>query len=231
MNKVTQDQTRVGKTHSSMVFTLEDARQIIRQKAEQAEQEEQIPENKVVGIKLSVAAPANNQQFPQKIGAASIADILGFNPNVSKQTETRDRDPSEVPAKYRKYYKLLLKLKSDLKHGLSRLTKEHLSCGGDADVAGFDSGFALSLMSSEQEALTEIERAIERIHRSTYGICELTGVPIEAERLEVVPFTRFSKQGQEEQERIRVAKERPQGPLFEAEQSDDMSEFSNYEEE
>ncbi|MDR0595871.1 MAG: hypothetical protein LBF94_04255 [Puniceicoccales bacterium] len=236
MDKIAQNHSLTGrrtKTQNSMAFTLEDVRQIIRQKAEQAEVEEKDLQKEVVEIKHDIVAPKST--IPQKIGAASIADILGFNPNISKQTETRDKDPSEVPMKYRKYYKLLLKLKSDARQGLSRLTKEHLSHGtgsvNDIDVETFDSGFALSLMSSEQEAIAEIEKAIQRIHNGTYGICELTGKSIEAERLAVVPFTRFSKQGQEEQERTKVAKERTTLSLFEAEQSDGGNEFSDYEEE
>ncbi|MDR2435846.1 MAG: TraR/DksA C4-type zinc finger protein [Puniceicoccales bacterium] len=224
--------TERAKNQSGMAFTLEDVRQVIRQKSEQ---EKQTANDEIIKPRHGPVVPVGNRQAPQKVGAASIADILGFNPNVSKQTETRDKDPSEVPTKYRKYYKLLLKLKSDLKQGLSRLTKEHLSYGAvsvdDSDVESFDSGFALSLMSSEQEALTEIEKAIERIHGGTYGICEATGLPIEARRLEAVPFTRFSVNGQEEQERLKMVRERTSGPLFEAEASDDMGEFSGYEEE
>ncbi|MDR2720801.1 MAG: TraR/DksA C4-type zinc finger protein [Puniceicoccales bacterium] len=220
------------KNQSSMAFTLEDVRRVIRQKSEQAKQ---VASDEIVKPKPSPVVSIENKQAPQKVGAASIADILGFNPNISKQTETRDKDPFEVPAKYRKYYKLLLKLKFDLKRGLSRLTKEHLSYGtiptDDSDIESFDSGFALSLLSSEQEALAEIEKAIERIHNGTYGICESTGLPIEAKRLEAVPFTRFSVNGQEEQERLRVAKERVAEPLFETEVSDDAGEFSGYEEE
>jgi hypothetical protein len=49
--------------------------------------------------------------------------------------------------------------------------------------------------------------------------------------LEAVPFTRFSVNGQEEQERLKMVKERTSGPLFEAEASDDVGEFSGYEEE
>lgn len=41
----------------------------------------------------------------------------------------------------------------------------------------------------EQEALTEIEEAIKKIYNDTYGICELTGNPIEENRLLDFPFT------------------------------------------
>jgi RNA polymerase-binding transcription factor DksA len=236
MDRIIQDHnsaTKRTKSQNDMVFTLEDVRQVIRQKLEQ---EKQAANDEIIAeSRHSVIAHLESRQTPQQIGAASVADILGFNPNISKQTETRDKDPSEVPIKYRKYYNLLLKLKFDLKQGLSRLTKEHLSYGvapvDESDVEIFDSEFVLSLMSSEQESLAEIEKAIERIHNGTYGVCELTGLPIEAKRLEAVPFARFSVRGQEEREHIKVTKERTTGPLFEAESSGGLGEFSDYEEE
>ena len=47
----------------------------------------------------------------------------------------------------------------------------------DAGTDTFDRDFALSLVSSEQEALSEIEAAIKRIHDGTYGICESPASP------------------------------------------------------
>jgi RNA polymerase-binding transcription factor DksA len=62
-------------------------------------------------------------------------------------------------------------------------------------------GAALSLISSEQNALFEIDRAIRRIREGTYGICEATGKPIPADRLEAVPWTRFARDVEEKLER------------------------------
>ncbi|MNC89376.1 General stress protein 16O [compost metagenome] len=73
----------------------------------------------------------------------------------------------------------------------------------DAGTDTFDRDFALSLVSSEQEALSEIEAAIKRISDGTYGICELTGKPISRERLMAVPFARFSVESQAEVERLK----------------------------
>jgi RNA polymerase-binding transcription factor DksA len=223
---------RCAKTRNNIAFTMDDVRRAIQQKTDQ---DEKITGSSIADLKHEIIASKSVQQSTQKVGAASIADILGFNPHTSKSMETRDRDPAEVPAKYRKYYKLLLGLKAELKHGLSRLTKENLSYGSDdsinADEEPFDSRLALSLISSEQEALTEIELAIERIHSGTYGICEATGRPIEPKRLEAVPFTRFSLEGQQSQEQLKIAKERTVDLLFEGDQSDDVDEFSDYEDE
>jgi hypothetical protein len=48
------------------------------------------------------------------------------------------------------------------------------------------------LASFEQEALYEVDAALQRIDDGTYGICELTGQLIPWKRLEAIPWTRFS---------------------------------------
>jgi RNA polymerase-binding transcription factor DksA len=73
----------------------------------------------------------------------------------------------------------------------------------DAGTDTFDRDFALSLVSSEQEALSEIDAAIKRIRDGTYGICEITAKPISKERLLAVPFTRYSAEAQKQIERNR----------------------------
>src|SRR5207247_1071713 len=61
----------------------------------------------------------------------------------------------------------------------------------DAGTDNFDREFALSLVSSEQEALYEIGEALKRLEQSTYGLCEMCEKPIRKERLEAVPFARL----------------------------------------
>jgi RNA polymerase-binding transcription factor DksA len=124
-------------------------------------------------------------------------------------------------------------MKDDVKKDLSKLTNDNLAIsvgkskqdGVDPEIESFDSEFAISLMSNEQEALTEIEEAIRRIYSGTYGICELTGKPIEPQRLFAVPFARFSIEGQKEQERMKQI-ETSSGSVFQTDQSqDELSEF------
>ena len=45
----------------------------------------------------------------------------------------------------------------------------------DSGTDNFDRDFALSLLSSDQDAVYEIEEALKRIEKKTYGVCELTG--------------------------------------------------------
>jgi RNA polymerase-binding transcription factor DksA len=72
---------------------------------------------------------------------------------------------------------------------------------GDAGSDAYDRDFALSLLSKEQDALNEILEAIKRIDGRTYGYCEMTGKKISDERLEALPFTRFTREAQEQLER------------------------------
>ena len=52
----------------------------------------------------------------------------------------------------------------------------------------FDQELTLSLLGSENEALDQIEAAIERIEDGSYGQCEECGVKIPESRLEAIPY-------------------------------------------
>jgi RNA polymerase-binding transcription factor DksA len=71
----------------------------------------------------------------------------------------------------------------------------------DAGTDNFDREFALSLVSSEQDALYEIEEAMKRLESGTYGVCAMCDKLIRKERLEAVPFTRMCVQCQSVQEK------------------------------
>lgn len=71
----------------------------------------------------------------------------------------------------------------------------------DAGSDSYDRDFALSLLSQEQDALYEINEALERINRGTYGVCEISGEEIPDLRLEALPYTRFTVSCQEQLER------------------------------
>ena len=67
---------------------------------------------------------------------------------------------------------------------------------GDAGSDSYDRDFALNLLAKEQDALSEIEEALARCERGTYGVCEMSGEKIPKERLEAIPFARFTVQCQ-----------------------------------
>jgi len=79
---------------------------------------------------------------------------------------------------------------------------------GDRADAGSDASernFALSLLSQEQDALFEIDQALKRIESSVYGICEISGKLIPRERLEAIPFARYTVECQAQIEKQRKA--------------------------
>lgn len=202
-------------TAKPIAFSLDEVRAIAQTTVEKPESEK----SSKAAVKVSPTKQAlvlGKAVKPSHVKAASLADILGFNPKKVKSIEAVLE--VEVPEKYKRYYKLLLDLRRHLTAGIELHSEETLKRSskddsGDLSSYGqhqadsgtdtFDRDFALSLVSSEQEALGEIEAAIKRIKDGTYGICEVTQEPIARDRLLAVPFTRYSASAQKELERNR----------------------------
>jgi len=71
----------------------------------------------------------------------------------------------------------------------------------DAATDSFDRDLACSLLAMEENALSEIDAALQRIHEGRYGVCELTGKLIPRQRLEAIPWARYTVKAQAEIER------------------------------
>ena len=107
--------------------------------------------------------------------------------------------PERIKPRWRKHYRHLTELRQVLAQRQFVLSRDALeeqpafSCHmADAGTDTYDRDFALSVLSAEQNAVYEIEEALHRIRNGRYGICELTGKPIEQQRLEAIPWTRFT---------------------------------------
>jgi RNA polymerase-binding transcription factor DksA len=203
-------------TAKPIAFSLDEVRAIAKTTVEKVETEKS---TKTVATKPSATKHALALQKaakPSHVKAASLADILGFNPKKVKSIEAIHE--VEVPDKFKRYYKILLDLRRHLTAGIELHSEETLKRSSkddagdlssygqhmaDAGTDTFDRDFALSLVSSEQEALGEIDAAIKRIKDGSYGVCEITQQPIARDRLLAVPFTRYSANAQKELERNR----------------------------
>lgn len=127
---------------------------------------------------------------------ASTADILGI------------RKSPKISPEYKGHYSRLIVLREQMMSRKAHLVadakeeqpvySEHM---GDAGTDQYDQDFALSMISSDQQSIYEIDQALDRLRNGTYGICELTGKPIEPERLEAIPWARFRFDAQKELER------------------------------
>ena len=67
-------------------------------------------------------------------------------------------------------------------------TDNHL---GDTATAMYDRELDEGLEEGARDTLAEIEAALQRIEDGTYGICEVCGKPIGADRLSAIPWTRL----------------------------------------
>ena len=65
----------------------------------------------------------------------------------------------------------------------------------------YDQSLSLDLAAADRKLIREIDDALKRIAAGTYGICELTGKPIKLERLEELPWARYSIEAARELER------------------------------
>lgn len=67
----------------------------------------------------------------------------------------------------------------------------------------FDREFALNLVSSEHDAVFEIDSALRRIDDHSYGLCEVCGCALDKARLMALPFARCCVKCQSDSERGR----------------------------
>ena len=151
-------------------------------------------------------------------GPATSASILGH--AIFGGKTARKGGEIKIKPEWQAYYDCLRELRDQLMRQRNGLAKEsaqemagyslHMA---DSGTDNFDRDFALSLLSSDQDAIYEIEEALKRIEKDTYGVCELTGKPIPRSRLEAIPWTRFTIQAQAQLEREGALRQRRLGAL------------------
>ena len=158
------------------------------------------------------AAPRGKSQ-----ASATAASILGRPLNKNGIALS---DAKKIKAEWLGFYNNLLELREQLLRQMSGLAKEsaqelpgyslHMA---DSGTDNFDRDFALSLLSSDKDAVFEIEEALKRIERKTYGVCELTNKTIPKARLEAIPWTRFTVEAQAQLEKDGALRSRRLGAL------------------
>lgn len=152
-------------------------------------------------------------------GSKKIKPLIPSGPNVrpvaaiSGKPADDSRPKSPFPAKdLARYRDVLLRKRRELVGDVSKLETEALggSSGSLSHVPQhmaeqgtetFDQSLSLDLAQVDRNLIREIDDALTRIERGTFGICEMTGKPISKERLEELPWTRFSIEAARERER------------------------------
>src|SRR5258708_21835991 len=123
---------------------------------------------------MSKKPPVRNKPH----GTATAASILGGPTTV----KVRKNGEMKIKAEWTTFYERLLELREQLMRQMNGLAKEsahemadyslHMA---DSGTDNFDRDFALSLLSSDQDAIDESEEPFKRIDRNTYGVCDLIG--------------------------------------------------------
>lgn len=103
------------------------------------------------------------------------------------------------------YRDVLLSLRQRLTGDVSHLADEALRARGgeasgslsnaplhmaDLGTDNFEQEFTLSLLQNQEQALTEIGEALERIRQGSFGRCEECQGPIPKARLQALPYAR-----------------------------------------
>jgi RNA polymerase-binding transcription factor DksA len=182
------------------------------------------PEDALKAGKSILNVTTKNKEHDVKTGtprgkppiSAAAAAILGQPVSRSRMATA----PKRIKPEWQKYYNRLVELREQLIRQMNGLAQDsaqempgyslHMA---DSGTDNFDRDFALSLLSSDQDALYEIEEALKRIEKKTYGICELTGKHIPKARLEAIPWTRFTVEAQAQLEREGALRSRRLGQL------------------
>lgn len=203
-----------GRPSAGIYFSMRDVENFLSGK-KSAGQDEKSPSGQGASDKKksakksggAVVVPVPKRALPP----ASIVDILGFNPIEQSRSLFEEKD---IPQKWRKYYKLLTEIKDRVLNGTSNkvdmvssdngeLSHENSNQGMDAADIGsknFERDMAMNLMSAEQNIVSEVNAAIERMRKGTYGVCEVTGKLIPESRLLAIPFARCTIEGQRQRE-------------------------------
>jgi DnaK suppressor protein len=160
-------------------------------------------------------SPPKHEEEEAHVPAVSAHDITA---SVSKYFLRSQKNEDEADAKLspflRKQKKRLLALRDAMLDSMNGVAQDNLRSraeGNEASAFGmhqadagsdaYDRDFALNLLSQEQDALYEIDEALKRIDAGTYGTCEMSAKPINHERLEAIPFTRYTVECQSQLER------------------------------
>ena len=164
--------------------------------------------------KKAAAKKAPAKKAPAKKAAASKEEAAEDKIVVIPKKKVAPTKPVKLTAFVRKQQQKLLELRDELMDAMYGIQRDTLTNGpegseasgsgmhqGDAGSDAYDRDFALNLLSKEQDALHEIEEALERVKWGTYGICELSGKKIPQARLEAIPFARLTVECQTQWER------------------------------
>ncbi|MBI68945.1 MAG: hypothetical protein CMJ38_02810 [Phycisphaerae bacterium] len=178
------------------------------------------------GISVSEAAreaETDNRGFAiingRKVRMISTNGVSKKKPKRVKAADQAPPDISKLKLKthlttkqLKEYREKLMAYRNQLLIDLGAIEKEALDVNADishmpihmADVGSdaYDQDLKLGMAASERKRIRDIEDALVRIKKKTYGVCHLTGKAIPDARLKAKPWAKFTKESAEKIERM-----------------------------
>lgn len=171
---------------------------------------------KTAATTKSHAATAPRKSAQKRPAVAPKAKPVAASAGVKKPVAVSKEIPKAVPGKGKSSVDrksldslrdILIRMRERLTGQISALSDDSLKYIDDQSsedrTDDFDREFALNLVSSEHDAIFEIDEALRRIKERSYGRCVECGSSIEKARLQALPFARLCIKCQSETERGR----------------------------
>jgi RNA polymerase-binding transcription factor DksA len=154
---------------------------------------------------LSPGAPKRKPLIPSGPSASSAPGEEGGENQRLKKSPFKKRE-------LMKFREVLLRKRAELIGDVSTMENEALrsESGSTSHLPQhmaeqgsdtYDQAISLDLAAADRQLIREIDAALRRISDGVYGICELTGRPIRPDRLEELPWARYSIDAAREIER------------------------------
>lgn len=144
--------------------------------------------------------------------------LIPSGPGAARPTQLGMANPDEpVKSPFKKpeldrFRQILLQKRRELFGDVSNMEEQALQGGSGAlshlpqhlaeqGSETYEQSLQLDLAAADRKLIKEIDDALKRIDDGIYGVCELTGKPIKPERLEELPWARYSIEAAREMER------------------------------
>lgn len=142
-------------------------------------------------------------------GSTFTKPLIPSGPSAPKVTSVFDAPKSRrtkspfSKAKLDKFRLLLIAKRAELLGDVESMENEALRSGSgglsntpqhlaEQGSESYDQSLSLNLAAQDRRLIKEIDEALKRIEEGTYGLCELTNQPISEDRLEELPWARYT---------------------------------------
>lgn len=184
-------EAEAGKSNRKGITIVTKKRIIRREQPPKGRPSVPAPTGSIMGMGLSSGRPL----IPSSNAPAALGESEGPDGKKVKSPFTKRQLDKYAEVLHRKRRELLgdidsmenEALKSD--GGASSSLPQHMA---DQGSDSYDQTLSLDLAAADRTLLKEIDAALDRIADKTYGICAQTGKPISKERLDELPWARFS---------------------------------------